>query len=223
MCGRITLTVGDIYRALEELPLECAIDLASPYRPSYNVAPSQLHPILYNDGKGAVIREAKWGLLPPWSKDPKKYFINARLETVEEKPTFRDPFRKRRCLIPLDGFYEWKADGKQKQPYWFHLENGVVFYLAGIYNEVPERTFAVLTTSAAAWMRDYHERMPVTLTGDQAAAWLEGKLPSAEELNELLMKARPVSTYVNTPDHNDPLCIEVINDNLSKHSKRDRE
>jgi putative SOS response-associated peptidase YedK len=220
MCGRITLTVGQIERALESLPFKCSIDMLEPYRPSYNVAPTHLHPILFNDGKGAVVCEAHWGLIPPWDQEMKKFFINARAETLKEKQTFRDAFLKRRCIVPVDGFYEWRLEGKEKRPYWFHIGGNEVFYLAGIYNEKPKRSFAVLTTTATEWMTPYHHRMPVVLNAEMATKWISRAPTMVAEIDELLketlaqsaalqLEARPVSNYVNTPDHNDPGCLDL--------------
>lgn len=218
MCGRITLTVPDIYRLMEEFPFEWNDQLAGTYRPSFNVAPSQNHPILAPTPEGPFSLEpAKWGLVPHWSKDPSTGLINARSETIIEKPSFRDAFLKRRCLVPADGFYEWKQEARGKQPYWFSLQSRGVFYFAGLYEEGNQRTFSILTTAAADWMKPIHERMPVIVSRDLIRDWANVKPLSKQEGVELLssilgiqsseLEIRPVSLRVNSPKNNDASLI----------------
>jgi putative SOS response-associated peptidase YedK len=227
MCGRFTLTVWDLKAVVAQLPKECSIDLSYPFRPNHNVSPSNRHPIIFETGTALMLKDARWGLVPRWSKDAGQYFINARTETAHEKPAFKEALFKRRCLVPVDGFYEWKEEeGKKKRPYWFHFPENQVFHLAGLFEDwIPVggsgalRTFAVLTAEAAEWMEPYHSRMPlITMTG-VGMEWLDPKSLDVKRLQALTEKmihraadlpieAHEVSTYVNSPDNNGPRCIE---------------
>jgi putative SOS response-associated peptidase YedK len=170
-------------------------------RPRFNVAPTQ--PI-------AVIRPGelvalRWGLVPSWSKDCKG-FINARAETAAEKPTFRSAFKKRRCLIPADGFYEWQRTKAGKRPYFIRLRDGEPFAFAGLWEG---ETSAILTTAANDLMRPIHDRMPVILASEDYERWLAE--PDASVLRPYAadaMMAYPVSTYVNNAKQEGSECIE---------------
>ena len=173
MCGRFAR------RMLPESYAE-PFELASvpELKPSFNVAPTQ--PILVareHDGKreGVAMR---WGLIPSWAKDKKSPQINARSETAATKPMFRSAFKKRRCLILADGYFEWKAMGKLKQPFLYALKDGKPFAFAGLWETwhgdgEPLETCAILTTAANDLARQVHDRMPVILTGEQAFAWID--------------------------------------------------
>jgi putative SOS response-associated peptidase YedK len=149
-------------------------------RPRFNAAPTQRLPIVrVGDGR-RLLRPARWGLLPAWARDEKtgSNLLNARSETAFEKPAFRDSLQKRRCLVPVDGFYEWKTDGKSKQPYLFSFANDRPFTLAGLWSTwngpagVVE-SFAILTTTANELLRPLHDRMPVILEEKQYDEWLD--------------------------------------------------
>jgi len=168
------------------------------------------------------IARLRWGLVPSWAKDPKigNRMINARSETVAEKPAFRSSFKKRRCLIPADGFYEWKRDGTSRTPYYIHLKDQRPFAMAGLWEQWigPEQEMlescTILTTSPNQLMERLHDRMPVILPQDQMSRWLEPST-SATELQAMTspyptedMTAYPVSSLVNSPRNNSPECLE---------------
>ena len=165
----------------------------------------------------------RWGFVPSWTKEikPGKPLINARGETVVDKPSFRNAMKRRRCLIPADGFYEWKSEGTGKTPWLFRLDSGVPFAFAGLWERreapgaEPLKTFAIVTTSANDLVREVHARMPVILDAESEALWRRPGPLSAAELERCLapfdaaaMEAWPVSTWVNTPAHDGPRCVE---------------
>lgn len=210
MCGRFTLTVSPDQ-------LQAAFDLSEPppaeFGPRYNIAPTQPVAVVTNQTP-RKLEFFKWGLIPAWAKDPKigNALINARGETVAEKPAFRAAFKRRRCLILADGFYEWKKEGKTKTPMYIQLKDGAPFALAGLWevwhaadgSNVP--TCTIITTTPNKLMESIHDRMPVILPPKAYATWLTpGELPAAEAQALLQpfatskMKARAVSTLVNNP------------------------
>ncbi len=221
MCGRYTrISILDaILQAFEITQNAC--DLA----PSYNIAPTQ--PI-------AVIQEAsgirrlvtlRWGLIPSWAKDPEigNRMINARAETLTQKRSFRQAFKKRRCLIVADGFYEWQKQGTAKIPLYIRLKSGEPFGFAGLYEywTSPEGTSigtcTIITTEANALLRPIHDRMPVILPKEHHARWLDPAIEDEKLLLSLLqpigageMEAYEVSRLVNSPKHNSSACIQPI-------------
>lgn len=222
MCGRFTLTQsGQVL--MEELGL---IFIPEDYRPRYNIAPGQ--PVLAaRDGdegrKGAML---KWGLVPSWAKDPSigNRMINARSETVGEKPSFRRAFDRRRCIIPADGFYEWRKEGKRKIPVRFRMRDGRPFAFAGLWEawRPPDGqgetlfTCTILTTDANELVQPVHDRMPVILTERSLDLWLDRDVPG-EGVASLLrpypaeeMEAYEVSTRVNYVANDDPELIEPV-------------
>lgn len=226
MCGRFTLhTSPGLLAELFDLPAE-------PYlAPRYNIAPTQPVAIVRTHGADAARDWAlvHWGLIPSWSKDPSigARMINARSETVEEKPSFRAAFRRRRCLIPTDGFYEWQRAAKGKQPYYITLEEGAPFAFAGLWETWvgPDGTAVdsctILTTEANALMEPLHNRMPVILDPADYALWLgTGAETPKDQLGGLVdllrpypseqMDTRPVSKYVNSPFNEGAECIAPI-------------
>jgi putative SOS response-associated peptidase YedK len=214
MCGRF---VG--YRDLEALRAHFPIDREEvDLSPNYNVAPSQMiAAIIRQDGEN-ILRAFRWGLVPYWTKDPSigNRMINARSETVDAKPSFRNAFKKRRCLIPADGFYEWKGPYGQKQPVYITLPDGEPCGFAGLW-EVwdaggregePLFTCTIITTEASAAMRDIHHRMPVILKPEVFAKWIDERT-SKSELKNILhsmiekdLVYRSVSKAVNTVRNN---------------------
>ncbi len=170
----------------------------------------------------------RWGLIPSWARDPAmgSRLINARSETVAEKPAFRSAFRRRRCLVPADGFYEWKREGvaagerSSKTPYWIHMASREPFAFAGLWERwdpregPPVHTFTILTTEASAALRHIHPRMPVILPPAVWGKWLDTALedPHPKDFFRPLpdgsLEAQPVSTLVNSPRNDDPSCIE---------------
>ena len=219
MCGRFTLkTSAPALIAAFDLPE------GTLFPARYNIAPAQpVAVVRQSPGQaGRELASLVWGLVPSWSKEPASGFINARAETAAEKPAFRTPFRRRRCLVLGDGFYEWKKNGK-KQPYYFQLQDGRPFAFAGRWDRWEGRdgeiieSAALLTTEANGTVRPVHHRMPMILKPEDYAAWLDPDLHDAEALRQLLrpypadaMMACPVSTHVNSPRHEGPECIRPV-------------
>lgn len=217
MCGRFTL-----HASTEEIAREFDLATMPALAPRYNIAPSQaLLAIRLDEGQRRSV-PLRWGLVPHWATDPKIAYkmINARGETVADKPSFRDAFKKRRCLIPADGFYEWKKLGKAKQPYHIRRVEGRPFAFAGLWerwqppNGEPLETCTIVTTTANAVLAELHERMPVMLLPEAYAEWLDPTRP-ATRLKELiapypaeLLVASPVSTRVNSPKFDDAACLQ---------------
>jgi putative SOS response-associated peptidase YedK len=214
MCGRFTLSTP-----ADRLAKFFRLDSFPELLPRYNVAPSQPIPVVRLH-PGRELALLRWGLVPSWAKDPKAGVANARSETVAEKPTFRGAFRERRCLVPADGFYEWKPAGKHKQPFAIRMRDGEPFAFAGLWEEwvSPDgevlQTTAVLTTDANAVVRPVHDRMPVIVPPEGFDAWLD-PATDASLLRDLLrpypaetMTAFPVSTWVSNPKHEGPRCLE---------------
>jgi putative SOS response-associated peptidase YedK len=208
MCGRFTLR--DPRRAkFDRQPVGGLFKLV----PRYNIAPSQN--VFAITGRGGELEASfyQWGLIPAHSAEAKG-FINARAETLQEKPSFSESFRRRRCLIPADGFYEWKRTGKSKQPYYFQMNDEAPFAFAGIWDQWQRDgklivSCAIITTTANELLASVHDRMPVILSHCSQEAWLNTEATPAE-LTALLspfpaeeMKAHPVSDEVNyaTIDH----------------------
>src|SRR5262249_35002838 len=172
MCGRFTLRTPS-HKLIEQFGLETA----KPWDaivPRYNIAPSQTVLVVRPSAAGRELASMKWGFLPAWASDPRAAMINARSETAAGKPTFRGAFVKRRCLIPADGFYEWKKIARQKQPYHIQLASGGLFALAGLWESWQGTdTCTILTTSANSLLAPLHDRMPVILDRENYAKWLD--------------------------------------------------
>ncbi|MEB3233208.1 MAG: SOS response-associated peptidase [Leptolyngbyaceae bacterium] len=186
MCGRIVC-----HSSLAELgyALDASVhpQLAGLYQPSYNIPPSQPLAIAFGSGNQRQLALARWGLLPAWAKDESLSFktFNARAETVHEKPAFRGAYKYRRCLLPMNGYYEWRRQGKTKLPYYFYRSDGQVLVLAGLFELWRDEvlTCTVITTTANGMAAAVHDRMPVVLEPENWATWLTG---SPEELRSLL-------------------------------------
>lgn len=218
MCARFTLAAPP--DALVEL---FDLDLLLDILPRYNVAPTQnvLSVRLSSEGKREYV-PLRWGLVPSWANDVAigQKLLNARSETVGEKPAFRDAIRKRRCLIAADGFFEWKTADKKKLPYHIHRPDHRPFAFAGIWErwEAPDgkplETCSILTTAANDLLRPLHERMPVILPKQQHARWLDPNVKQAKELEDLFaplpdddLTMNAVTPKVNRPQFDDPSCI----------------
>lgn len=229
MCGRFTLrTAASVlaeHFALFEMP---------PFSQRFNIAPSQPVAVVrlapQQTQPRRQIAQVRWGLIPSWAKDPAvgNRMINARAETAAEKPAYRAAFRQRRCLVAADGFYEWQGTGKRKQPYFIRLHDDRPFAFAGLWEtwEGPDHSFiescTLLTTEPNELVRSIHDRMPVILAADDYEQWLDPAVQNPEQLASLLgpypseeMTADPVSTYVNSPAHDNPKCIEPERDLFS--------
>ena len=223
MCGRYTLTSSG-----EELALLFDISDLPMVLPRYNLAPTQEAAVVREPAPGEPRRLdlLKWGLIPYWAKEASigNRMINARSESVAEKPAYRWSFKKKRCLIPSDGFYEWKKEGKLKQPYLIHRKDGKPFAFAGLWSswkspdqERPIETFTILTTDANDLLRPLHDRMPVILDPENFDLWLDPKIEDAAKLQPLMaphavdgFEAFPVSRAVNSPAHDAEDCIAPL-------------
>lgn len=222
MCGRFSFihsdeTIAEVFQVAEVPHLT----------PRYNIAPTQPVPTVLQTSEDAdrQFKFLHWGLIPSWSKDPKMgaRMINAKAETVSEKPAFRSAFKRRRCLVLADGFYEWQQQNGKKQPYYFRLEDGKPFAFAGLWEhwegaegEVIE-SCTILTTEANDVLRPIHDRMPVILDPKDYDQWLDPKVQNPDSLKPLLQPYRseemivyPVSTKVNSPKIDSPECIKSL-------------
>lgn len=219
MCGRYSITT----------PVEALARLFGfPERPNlaprYNMAPTQIAPAVREEDGGRHLALLRWGLVPFWAKDIAigARLINARAETLAEKPAFRDAFRKRRCLLPADGFYEWQAVESRKRPYLIRRRDGRPLAFAGLWEswrgggEAPLETFTIVTTEANGTLRPIHGRMPVIVEEEAFALWLSPPSDGAG-LRELLRPAREdlletieVSTRVNNVRNDDAACAEPL-------------
>ncbi len=176
------------------------------FEPRYNIAPTQTIAVLTADWR---LVGMKWGLVPRWSKDGKP-FINARGETIAEKPSFRDNFKSRRIIVPCSGFYEWQAEGKQRLPFYIRMKDGRPFGIGAVYEPGEVPTVAMVTTAANAVLSPFHDRMPVIVHPADYALWL-GAPDAASLLRPFppeAMEAYPVSTRVNGVKDDDPGLIE---------------
>lgn len=224
MCGRFTLT-ANIEQLMSRFDIESFL-FEDEYAPNYNIAPSQSVVAVIHDGKINKMGFLKWGLIPPWAKEEKigNKMINARAETIAEKPSYRNAFRRKRCLIPADSFYEWKRneDGT-KTPMRITLQSGELFSMAGLWEQwnSPEGasifTCTVITTAANSLMSDIHDRMPVILKPQDEKVWLNHSMSSQKSLSDLLkpfdpdlMEAYEVSSLVNSPKNNSIDLIQKI-------------
>jgi len=221
MCGRFTISV-----AAAEVAELLGVAIPPEYRPRYNAAPSQI--LLAARVNEVGKREAvllRWGLIPSWATDPKIAFslINARGETAAQKPSFRSAFKRRRCIIPADGFFEWKKEGKLKRPHWFHRKDRKPFVFAGLWERwepekgEPVETCTIVTTEPNEVVKPFHDRMPVILTGLAADRWIKPGDITPEAAADLLKPApksflieNEVSTVVNSPKIDSPACIQAV-------------
>lgn len=223
MCGRYTLftiseTLGNLFRVVEVPKIQ----------PRFNIAPTQQVPVvrLSPDGEREMVT-LRWGLIPFWSREPfvGRQLINARSETVDKRLSFREPFKHRRCLIPADGFYEWKSEPKEKQPYYISMFDDNPFAFAGLWEhwegaegDVIE-SCTILTTRANEFIITMHDRMPVIIDPTNYDLWLEPNIQEREPLALLMepypedsLTAIPVTTWVNNPRNDDGDCIKPLKD-----------
>ena len=187
MCGRITqdLNLKTLF-AMYRLP---SATLARNLAPRYNGCPTQDFAAVRRDGEEPAVTKLRWGLIPRWAKDLKvgARMINARSETVHEKPAFRSAFRSRRCVIPVNGWIEWRREGGEKQPYWIRPQGVDVFSLAGLWErwekgDEPVETFTVLTTAVSPALSDIHHRQPVIVADGDVEEWLDPASPGDRPL-----------------------------------------
>ncbi len=225
MCGRYRLSRR---KQLVEEYFDASGD--DDWIPRYNIAPTQPVPVIRQHPKEPrrVLSLMRWGLVPSWSKDMSGSagMINARSETAATKPAFRDPMKFRRCLVPADGFYEWKKFGQSKQPYCFEVRDGELFAFAGLWDGWKDpsgqwiRSCSILTTTPNSVTSQVHDRMPVILSKDDYELWLDPGMTNVDAVSELLrpfdarlMRAYPVSSRINHVQNDDQECsvrVEIV-------------
>lgn len=229
MCGRYVLasSKADYEKALAKAGITFNSERGPPsIPPDYNVTPSKAVWISRHDGKNAWLEPVMWGLVPRWSKDkddgPRP--INARAETVATNRLFAPLLKSKRCLVPCDGYYEWKTTPSGKQPYFIRLKSGEPFFMAGLYDVWHEgktdalATFTTITCRPNETLADIHDRMPVIVKPADYTRWLDPMITDPEALKDILapypadeMTAYPVSKRVNSPRNNDPGLIDPMN------------
>lgn len=219
MCGRFAFFL-DVAALKEGFPW---LALPESLQPNYNIAPTTLVPVVANDAR-KILQFFRWGLVPPWAKDPSigNRMINARSETLAEKPSFRQAFRRRRCLILAAGFFEWRKEPSgRKTPLFIRLKSELPFAFAGLWERWRPKdggeellTCTIVTCEPNSFIQEFHHRMPVILPPEAHEAWLDPEERNPEELQHLLapfpseqMEAYPVSTLVNNPRNNSPQCV----------------
>lgn len=219
MCGRFTLREFDT----QFLDRFSRLKLEQP-SPQFNIAPSQ--GVLALRGSPAELCTLRWGLIPSWAKEESigHKMINARAETLSEKPSFKRLLSSKRCLILADGFYEWKKNGAKKQPFYIHLKSGKVFGFAGLWDhwKSPEtgeviETCTIITGEPNETVRPIHDRMPRIITADKFEEWLDVDIKEPERIKNVLrsiapdlVEAYPVSTFVNKPSNDSEECVRKI-------------
>lgn len=222
MCGRYSLTVDQ-----EALAVALEVDrIFSDHHPRWNVAPTQEVPVVRDDGEGPRLDDLRWGLVPWWADDPSigNRLINARSETVGSRRAFREAFGEgRRCLVPTDGFYEWRKDPGGKTPHWVCRPDRGVFTMAGLWDRWRDpaggqiRSFTVLTRPSTGRVRSIHDRMPVIVEPEDRRDWL-GANVSRSRLEEILVRDPPplepwpVATRVNRPANEGPELLDGVPD-----------
>lgn len=226
MCGRFAQfsPIALMREAFEIRAVKCDPVL------SYNIAPSQEVPVVIYDNE-RLLTKFFWGISSAIYKQNSKplLLVNARLETIAEKPTFREAYRYSRCLIPADGFYEWEKAMVKKQPWFFKAQSNLPFAFGGIWvkkreKDEPHRSsFAIITTDATGSVSKIHDRMPVILNRNAYESWLNPALNDPKKLKEIIKEGAlrdisgyPVSRRVNSVSNNDPSCIEPVNSELQQ-------
>ena len=227
MCGRYSIFISP-----ERLADRFDVTVGDEYAAHYNAAPSQSLPVITNHDPDRVTHQ-QWGLVPSWADDDFSGVINARAETVDEKPAFADAYERRRCLVPADGYYEWTDADDGKQPYRITRADGEPFAMAGLWerwepettqtglgafgdgesadpDESVVETFTIVTTEANAFQSSYHHRMPVVLDPADEREWLASPEPDLLAPYDGDLDAYPVSTRVNSPANDDPAVIEEV-------------
>ncbi len=216
MCGRYAL-----HSHPDVIALQFGLSVPFDWKPRYNIAPTQLSPVVRiderNEHEFALLR---WGLIPSWSKDVSigARMINARAETIASKPAFRSAFRRRRCLVPADGYYEWQGEPGRKQAYLIRPAAEGPFAMAGLWEEwhAPDggivESFAIITTNAAESIRTVHDRMPVVISAADYEPWLRSPEVTAllQPPQDTPFRLRPVSRLVNSARVDDERCIAAF-------------
>jgi putative SOS response-associated peptidase YedK len=232
MCGRYTVTSPiEVIADLFQLPLEASAAEADPLpelRTRFNLAPTQEAPVVrvLTPGAPRQLDLLRWGLIPYWAKEASigNRMINARAESAAEKPAYRWAFKKHRCLVVTDGFYEWKKVAGGKQPYYIRRKDRQPFAFAGLWSRwqppdgaLPVESYTILTTDANAKVSELHDRMPVILDRESFGLWLDPGMQDVERLKPLLvpmagdeLETVPVSKRVNSPAYDGAECVEPL-------------
>ncbi len=220
MCGRFTLRTK-----AKDIAAHFVLADVPNLKPRYNIAPTQdVGAVRLDPGGKREFAFLRWGLIPSWAKDTKTGYsmINARAESVATKPSFRSAFKKRRCLILADGFYEWKKVGDKKQPFLIHLKDDESFAFAGLWErwqrEKQEiQSCTIIVTEPNTVLEEIHDRMPVILPSDEYDLWLDPEFEDTKKLEKMLrpyppdeMEAYPVSTLVNNPRNDMKECAKAV-------------
>ena len=233
MCGRssLTKTEKELEERFQATFYSEDLERYNPI-PNFNIAPTHVHPVISNQDP-MHFRPMRWGLIPFWAKDHKVGYkmINARIETIEDK-TFKQALEKRRCIIPFDGFYEWKTEGKKKKPFRIVVEHGKLFAIAGLWEKwkSPQgetiESFTLITQAANKMMSSIHDRMPAILLPGQEKLWIDPTLSTKEALELIIpypdddMYAYPVSDRVGKVSENDAALIEEYREPIANDSKK---
>jgi len=217
MCGRFTLTAMDVNAIAEGLGVPA--ESLSFFRPRYNVAPTDEHFVVRMRFEEREALRAKWGLVNSWAKDARGAArqINARCESVDSRPSFREAFQRRRCIVPADGFFEWTGPKENRRPNWYRRPDGQLLLFAGLYEFWKpaaaewQATFTIITTGANRLVSEVHDRMPVILGSDAADEWIDPGQGDPGRLKRLLapapeglLIAQPVSPKLNSPAYDSP-------------------
>lgn len=220
MCGRKTLIKNERSIIKELMVDEWRVD---GYEPSYNIAPTQYSPIMVNEKQSRVVMMMRWGLIPEWSKNDAfaSKMINARCETLRDKPSYKDLLSQNRCIVIADGYYEWKKSNKGKVPYYIHHQEGHLLLFAGLWTlwhtrSKPLLTYTIITTKAQKDIFHIHGRMPLTLEHSDIERWLKGgneKLDVNDfiETSQIKLDHHSVRNLVNYPSNNSKECIAPFN------------
>lgn len=221
MCGRYTL-----YNSPTDLAKHFSATLQYSFSKSYNIAPTSIIPVLIELDHERLILPMRWGLIPAWHKEEQKLTVlnNAKIETVDTKPSFRSSFKRHRCLIMTDGFYEWDSTTKPKQPYYFHRKDNQPFALAGIWDrwvsgDKSVDSCCIITEAANDIVSTVHERMPAIITPENYDKWLNLTLQDPSQIKDIAMQpnayvditTHPVTSKMNRVAYNNSHCIEKIN------------
>jgi len=224
MCGRFTLTWEEWRQVVDALGIEDDGHAFSDYRPRFNIAPTDQHFIVTSEFERRKVQRARWGLVNRWARDNSRASqrINAKAETLEQRPTFSEAFQKRRCVVPADGFYEWTGPKSKRQPLWIHPRDGGLMLFAGLYESwypgknQPEVTFTIVTCPANTAIAEIHDRMPVVLNERAAEDWMNPREQDPLSLKRLLVPAssdllsvRPASPLVNSVKNDGPELLQV--------------
>ena len=224
MCGRssLTKTEKELEERFKATFYSEDLERYNPL-PNFNVAPTHMHPVITQDDPDAL-QFYRWGLIPSWAKDMKfgSRLINARIEGIEEKPSFRQAFAKRRCIVPFDGYYEWQKTSEGKIPYRIQLRNTEIFTIAGLYEHWKDpdgqliHSFTLITKEANPTIQHLHDRQPMVLLPEQEKLWLDNHIPSKDLIHELgdvpgeYFTWYRVSTRINKVTENDAGLIEPV-------------